>query len=145
MELGDLTIVAGRNNTGKTYLAYTLYGFLKMLQQTPYLVFERGIDSTPPPIDIGRLTNEAVEAGQARCVVDRKTLDGTRRALADTSCTASQQISCPRYLALGTPLSPMPPSISNSANGSRATPSQIASPWNLAASCRSNTTETKSS
>ena len=29
MELGDLTIIAGRNNTGKTYLAYTLYGFLK--------------------------------------------------------------------------------------------------------------------
>lgn len=29
LELGDLTIIAGRNNTGKTYLAYTLYGFLK--------------------------------------------------------------------------------------------------------------------
>ncbi len=30
LELGDLTIIAGRNNTGKTYVAYTLYGFLKM-------------------------------------------------------------------------------------------------------------------
>jgi len=29
LELGDLTIIAGRNNTGKTYLVYTLYGFLK--------------------------------------------------------------------------------------------------------------------
>ena len=29
LELGDLTIIAGRNNTGKTYVAYTLYGFLK--------------------------------------------------------------------------------------------------------------------
>ena len=29
LELGDLTIVAGRNNTGKTYLVYTLYGFLR--------------------------------------------------------------------------------------------------------------------
>ena len=28
LELGDLTIIAGRNNTGKTYLVYTLYGFL---------------------------------------------------------------------------------------------------------------------
>lgn len=27
--LGDLTIIAGRNNTGKTYLVYALYGFLK--------------------------------------------------------------------------------------------------------------------
>ena len=29
LELGDLTIIAGRNNTGKTYVAYTLYGFLQ--------------------------------------------------------------------------------------------------------------------
>ena len=29
LELGDLTVIAGRNNTGKTYLVYTLYGFLK--------------------------------------------------------------------------------------------------------------------
>lgn len=28
LQLGDLTIIAGRNNTGKTYIAYTLYGFL---------------------------------------------------------------------------------------------------------------------
>ncbi len=29
LELGDLTIIAGRNNTGKTYLVYTIYGFLR--------------------------------------------------------------------------------------------------------------------
>ena len=29
LEIGDLTIIAGHNNTGKTYLVYTLYGFLK--------------------------------------------------------------------------------------------------------------------
>ena len=29
MELGDLTVIAGHNNTGKTYIAYTLYGFLR--------------------------------------------------------------------------------------------------------------------
>ncbi len=32
LELGDLTIIAGRNNTGKTYLVYALYGFLKAWQ-----------------------------------------------------------------------------------------------------------------
>ena len=32
MELGDLTIIAGRNNTGKTYIVYTLYGFLRTSQ-----------------------------------------------------------------------------------------------------------------
>ena len=35
LELGDLTIICGRNNTGKTYLAYTLYGFLKMWEGWP--------------------------------------------------------------------------------------------------------------
>ena len=29
LELGRLTVIAGRNNTGKTYIAYSLYGFLK--------------------------------------------------------------------------------------------------------------------
>ncbi|MXZ22198.1 MAG: AAA family ATPase [Caldilineaceae bacterium SB0665_bin_25] len=28
LELGDLTIISGRNNTGKTHIAYALYGFL---------------------------------------------------------------------------------------------------------------------
>ena len=27
--LGDLTIICGENNTGKTYAGYTLYGFLR--------------------------------------------------------------------------------------------------------------------
>ncbi|MDE0123385.1 MAG: AAA family ATPase [Bryobacterales bacterium] len=37
MELGDLTIIAGHNNTGKTYLAYSIYGFLKSWNQSPHL------------------------------------------------------------------------------------------------------------
>ena len=28
LELGNLTILTGKNNTGKTYIAYALYGFL---------------------------------------------------------------------------------------------------------------------
>ncbi len=32
LELGALTIIAGHNNTGKTYIVYTLYGFLKCLR-----------------------------------------------------------------------------------------------------------------
>ena len=27
--LGDLTLICGENNTGKTYTAYALYGFLE--------------------------------------------------------------------------------------------------------------------
>lgn len=29
LKLGGLTVIAGRNNTGKTYIVYSLYGFLK--------------------------------------------------------------------------------------------------------------------
>lgn len=29
LEMGDLTIICGENNTGKTYLTYTIYGFYK--------------------------------------------------------------------------------------------------------------------
>ena len=36
LELGDLTLIAGRNNTGKTYIVYTLYGFLKNWKESPY-------------------------------------------------------------------------------------------------------------
>ena len=34
LELGDLTVIAGRNNTGKTYLAHTIYGFFKNFYRT---------------------------------------------------------------------------------------------------------------
>lgn len=33
IEVGDLTIVCGKNNSGKTYATYALYGFLKMWSQ----------------------------------------------------------------------------------------------------------------
>ena len=37
IELGNLTVIAGHNNTGKTYLAYSIYGFLKSWNQSPHL------------------------------------------------------------------------------------------------------------
>ncbi|MDE2888945.1 MAG: AAA family ATPase [Gemmatimonadota bacterium] len=40
LELGELTIIAGRNNTGKTYMAYTLYAFLKMYEEWPELIVD---------------------------------------------------------------------------------------------------------
>lgn len=44
LELGDLTIIAGRNNTGKTYIAYTIYGFLKCFQRTSWEQMSRQSD-----------------------------------------------------------------------------------------------------
>ena len=39
LELGDLTIIAGQNNTGKTYLVYSLYGFLKHINEPSHWYF----------------------------------------------------------------------------------------------------------
>ena len=39
LELGDLTIIAGQNNTGKTYLVYSLYGFLKYINEPSHWYF----------------------------------------------------------------------------------------------------------
>jgi len=32
IEIGNFTVVCGKNNTGKTYLSYTVYGLLKHLE-----------------------------------------------------------------------------------------------------------------
>lgn len=51
LELGDFTLIAGRNNTGKTYIVYTMYGFLKMWQHfiDPARLRPKGTSSTTFP------------------------------------------------------------------------------------------------
>ncbi len=71
LELGDLTIIAGRNNTGKTYLAYALYGFLKMWNERPLAEKSIAIES---------LINDVITEGHARKKVDRETLNQERKA-----------------------------------------------------------------
>ncbi len=82
LELGDLTIIAGRNNTGKTYLAYALYGFLKRWNWSAgsvYVLRNEGIRRVARS-----LASAAAAKGHARSVVDRHTFDRQRSALAET-------------------------------------------------------------
>lgn len=44
LDLGNLTVIAGRNNTGKTYIAYAIYGFLKYFQRTSWRQLSRHVD-----------------------------------------------------------------------------------------------------
>ena len=92
LELGDLTIIAGRNNTGKTYLAYALYGLLKLWRAWPV---ERHSDmeishpdwSAVDPPDAGHAINwsslaEAVKTeGRAAVRVTPDALVAHRRLL----------------------------------------------------------------
>ena len=68
LELGDITIIAGRNNTGKTYLVYTLYGFLKQWNW---------------PIKEEKIVKEMIEIdkGHFKRTLDRETLDQDRKKI----------------------------------------------------------------
>ena len=79
MELGDLTIIAGRNNTGKTYLAYTLYGFLKMWKEwvdMPSVAFA----SLRSP-DFDYLVRAVIRTGQVEQPIDRESLNLERKEI----------------------------------------------------------------
>ena len=96
LELGDLTIIAGRNNTGKTYLAYTLYGFLKMWKDRwPYaddfLTGKKSSDAQFP--DIRSIAEQLVQEGRATFPLDESTLGRQRRQIAQKlSRTFSKEI-----------------------------------------------------
>ena len=86
MELGDLTIVAGRNNTGKTYLVYTLYGFLRMWDRWP-VAADWPVGETEPaaprasarrPI-VQRIVEQVLERGRASIEVSPDALASERK------------------------------------------------------------------
>ena len=76
LELGDLTIIAGRNNTGKTYIAYALYGFLK---QWPYSMMLDAISFTSNPFY--QLAEDARKAGMLKLPTDQEALQRRRTEL----------------------------------------------------------------
>lgn len=67
LELGDLTIIAGQNNTGKTYLAYTLYGFLESLSKKEFYM-ERLLNSIDSKFskEVKNIASQVEETGKAR-------------------------------------------------------------------------------
>lgn len=71
MELGDLTIIAGRNNTGKTYLAYTLYGFLKTGREWAASILP----------DFDHFVKRVIKTGKAAQPIDREWLNQERKAM----------------------------------------------------------------
>ena len=72
LELGDLTIIAGRNNTGKTYVAYTLYGFLKTWSSV--LLHPPGAEK-----EMEELAKTVVEKGRARSPMNQEVIEKIRR------------------------------------------------------------------
>lgn len=82
LELGDLTIIAGRNNTGKTYLVYALYGYLKTWRELrPLQLADSLIDNAlkAASLTLADLTSRVLAEGRASWKVDQETL-GKERA-----------------------------------------------------------------
>ena len=85
IKLGDLTIIAGRNNTGKTYLVYALYGFLKQWEGwsgTRIFLPNRDGESNPP-IRSAQIVTALAESGRASYPATPNYLRGIRRDLVD--------------------------------------------------------------
>ena len=80
LELGDVTVIAGRNNTGKTYIVYTLYGFLKMSRTFPewfFLKQEKQPEAEFP--NWHHVAEQLAESGRYTFSLDDKELDRQRK------------------------------------------------------------------
>ena len=80
LELGDLTIIAGRNNTGKTYLAYALYGFLKRWEWSPEAIV--GLMREAGLAGVGSMAAAAQHNGQTTVPATRHDLEEQRATVA---------------------------------------------------------------
>lgn len=83
LELGDLTIVAGQNNTGKTYLVYTLYGLSKWVTKSyieEIYLLEREIDNKLS-INIEEIATRLIEDGLYKRKPSRDTLNKDRQTV----------------------------------------------------------------
>ena len=80
LDLGDLTIIAGRNNTGKTYLVYTLYGFLKMWDDVPpgYVLHHETEPEAKFP-DWTQVAKQLVESGHYTIPLNNQSLGQQRK------------------------------------------------------------------
>lgn len=77
LDLGDLTIIAGRNNTGKTYMVYTLYGFLRNFRTLLLNVAPRFLEGHFARLystSMGELVDELVSEGRIEWEIDRDVL-----------------------------------------------------------------------
>ena len=88
LELGDLTIIAGRNNTGKSYIVYTLYGFLKMWNDWPgvrrFLVGRW--KNKPHSPDMAEIAKRLTHEGRVTISLSSYPLERQRRAILNQLC-----------------------------------------------------------
>ena len=103
LELGDLTIIAGRNNTGKTYMVYSLYGFLKLWSTWPvperldHLLRRRRPDAGFP--SFLELADSLLEEGRVSLELDQNALREQRAILLKEVTRAFSQGALPQVFS----------------------------------------------
>ncbi len=70
LELGDLTIIAGQNNTGKTYLAHTLYNFLNFWKKSSFHLFHEFEYPEKYEVKIKKIAKQMRETWSAEITLD---------------------------------------------------------------------------
>lgn len=87
LDLGDLTIIAGHNNTGKTYLVYTLYGFLKKWSQkwNAGYYYDLSVLRSARESVFWNIITEIRKKGESRIPVNRQILMQERKKFASAS------------------------------------------------------------
>jgi hypothetical protein len=82
LQLGRLTVIAGRNNTGKTYIAYSLYGFLKTWGDLRLVPRQRArkLDSYPNNLEVA---SSLRESGRAEIPIPLSAIAEQRRSWAE--------------------------------------------------------------
>ena len=110
LELGRLTVIAGRNNTGKTYLAYTLCGLLQEravwsgnggVSETLATLADEPRHGEADPLDFDRIAESLATDGYAVRRVDRATLSNERALLARNIAADDSRSLVRRVLSAG--------------------------------------------
>ncbi len=101
LELGDLTIIAGRNNTGKTYIAYTLYGFLKMWEEMwRDLHYADGFFANQVEfLDIQGITEKVIQEGLVEIPLDDKIIERHRKWLIQELANSFSEQALPKVFS----------------------------------------------
>ncbi len=100
IELGDLTVLAGRNNTGKTYLVYALYGFLKRFRSLIRNAMNSPIldahISEMTSLSIPEITTRLVDGGRLEWKDDHDMIEKLQSKLLQEMCLEYSKSGIPR-------------------------------------------------
>lgn len=82
LRLGEFTVIAGKNNTGKTYLSYALHGFLQLIRYSGNIFLSSGANHPmAEAMQILHMPGEENLQGRARYVTGRVPISEVNNAV----------------------------------------------------------------